>query len=395
MMHKAIQLDWQIVDNDSEEQLKWEGDQFSNGSGDQQKRLKNTVIHTVAFALILLFIAGHHLWTRSTSNLAIMQTDIQRVIDAEFGANHARAAGLDAHIQDFNLVYNQAGVTAIVELKISNRESQTETTETRLFRADKTGWRQVGADGVPIAPQWGERQYVETPHIRLTFYAKDKEAALLAAPVLEGLYVKMRQRMLLPMATSSNILQIEMARNRLPASWQPGGKIILTSPSWLNSTTPSPAVAAVEPTIVAPQDAVDYLGNIAQTPIAKEVLHEWLAERPIDPNWNIVMHAAEWWLRGEPSSKLDSFQKRHSDKLPHLYDLSTQGEDWFYANDQTERISLAIELLNYVQTTYGRAILIEFLDALTLHNSWHTLIPAVFHIPAAEFEAEWQDQVAN
>ncbi|MEZ4661937.1 MAG: hypothetical protein R2911_30680 [Caldilineaceae bacterium] len=168
-----------------------------------------------------------------------MQTDIQRMIDAEFGANRARAAGLDAQIQDFNLMHNQAGVTAIVELKISNRESQTATTETRLFRADKTGWRQVGADGVPIDPQWGERQYVKTPHIQLAFYARDKEAALQAAPLLEEIYVRMRGRMQLPIAASDDPLQIEIGRKRLPAFWQAGGQIVLTSPSWRNSTVPS------------------------------------------------------------------------------------------------------------------------------------------------------------
>ncbi|MEZ4661936.1 MAG: hypothetical protein R2911_30675 [Caldilineaceae bacterium] len=108
-----------------------------------------------------------------------------------------------------------------------------------------------------------------------------------------------------------------------------------------------------------------------------------------------MMQAAEWWLRGEASSTSDYARYGHTGALPHLFDITLRDENWFYANNQSERIGLAVGLLNHLQTTYGSAKVVELLDALTKHHSWQAAVPEVFHITVAEFEAAWQGRWAD
>jgi hypothetical protein len=60
--------------------------------------------------------------------------------------------------------------------------------------------------------------------------------------------------------------------------------------------------------------------------------------------------------------------------------------------DQT--IALAT-LIEYAVATYGREHLPVLVASLGQHNSWDTLIPAVFGVSAAEFEAGWQEYLAT
>ena len=52
-------------------------------------------------------------------------------------------------------------------------------------------------------------------------------------------------------------------------------------------------------------------------------------------------------------------------------------------------------VIEYVVATYGRDHLPRLIAALGEHTSWQTLIPAVFDVSAAEFEAGWQAYLAH
>lgn len=56
---------------------------------------------------------------------------------------------------------------------------------------------------------------------------------------------------------------------------------------------------------------------------------------------------------------------------------------------QTSNVALAL-LIQYAAEAHGRDTIPALLAALKGHTSWRTLIPAVFGLPAAEFEAGWQ-----
>lgn len=52
-------------------------------------------------------------------------------------------------------------------------------------------------------------------------------------------------------------------------------------------------------------------------------------------------------------------------------------------------------IIDYVVATYDRPALARWLAALGDHTGWETLVPAVFGIPAADFEAGWQAYLAD
>ena len=51
-------------------------------------------------------------------------------------------------------------------------------------------------------------------------------------------------------------------------------------------------------------------------------------------------------------------------------------------------------LIEYAMVTYGQDRLPALLAGLGKHEGWETLIPAVFNVSAADFEAGWQIYLA-
>jgi hypothetical protein len=52
-------------------------------------------------------------------------------------------------------------------------------------------------------------------------------------------------------------------------------------------------------------------------------------------------------------------------------------------------------VIEYVAQTYGSARVPILLAALSEHTTWHTLIPAVFHVSVEEFEKGWRDFLSD
>jgi hypothetical protein len=52
-------------------------------------------------------------------------------------------------------------------------------------------------------------------------------------------------------------------------------------------------------------------------------------------------------------------------------------------------------VIDYMVTQYGAGYLPVLLRALNGHDDWEALIPAAFGVPADEFEAGWQDHLAE
>jgi hypothetical protein len=53
-----------------------------------------------------------------------------------------------------------------------------------------------------------------------------------------------------------------------------------------------------------------------------------------------------------------------------------------------------VTLLDYVVASYGRERLPALMASLHQHNTWETLVPAVFGVSAADFEVGWQAYLA-
>jgi hypothetical protein len=62
-------------------------------------------------------------------------------------------------------------------------------------------------------------------------------------------------------------------------------------------------------------------------------------------------------------------------------------------NHPAQTVALAM-LVEYAAATYGRERLPALVTGLGQYESWETLIPAVFDVSTAEFEAGWQAYLA-
>jgi hypothetical protein len=101
-------------------------------------------------------------------------------------------------------------------------------------------------------------------------------------------------------------------------------------------------------------------------------------------------HADRETLRFEDFVRLPSYwallerpYDPYGEQGEHIYPLG-----WFES-------FLMATWLDYVITTYGRARIGMLWTVLHKHDDWETLIPTVFGVSAAEFEANWQAHIAD
>jgi hypothetical protein len=84
-----------------------------------------------------------------------------------------------------------------------------------------------------------------------------------------------------------------------------------------------------------------------------------------------------WSLR-DPPVRLDQITKPISYSNPSLV---------IYHRGQT---IAGVTVIEYAVATYGREHLPALVAGLGQSESWDTLLPAIFDVSAAEFEAGWQ-----
>lgn len=123
-------------------------------------------------------------------------------------------------------------------------------------------------------------------------------------------------------------------------------------------------------------------------------------------NWRLLLNGLDWWLLWE-----------HSDlPSPVRYAIDRGFQGWLIANPYPElawfstssavcsssvlrsieatglvdRVA-AVSIVDYAMMAYGRGRLPALLDGIKRYDTWDTLIPAVYGVSAAEFEAGWRD----
>ena len=81
----------------------------------------------------------------------------------------------------------------------------------------------------------------------------------------------------------------------------------------------------------------------------------------------------------------------------HSFGAPTAGtytEPFVEGASQRGQTVMLSTLIEYAVTTYGRERLPILVRNLRQYNSWETLLPAVYGVPAAEFEAGWVEYLA-
>ncbi|HMN28204.1 MAG TPA: hypothetical protein PKE45_08620 [Caldilineaceae bacterium] len=227
-----------------------------------------------------------------------------------------------------------------------------------------------------------QRLSILSHYIHLSYDAHDSRAVTAAATQIDPLYRALRR--LVGLAEPESVIKIDITPRTIATSWQIStDSLLIPSPAFLQA-----------PDGAAPEMLLQSL-RIALTNI---VLTEGLAENPVRPQWSFLIDGLRKWLQtcyriqGESQCEgrrpIMSAAPNATPALS-LADLTFQDSDWVAATERAGRIRAAESLVAYIVQVYGVEKLPLLLAGLRQHNSWQTLIPAIFGLSAEQFEQEW------
>lgn len=337
------------------------------------------------------------------------------------------------------------GEQAVAQIVLLRKVAAPAYRQTRFYRYTKNGWKPTTAH----AELWGPLRSLETPSFVFHFRQNDAPAVIAVATRLEALNTTLRQNLGLPLPSASARLTIEVSITQDPgdagANWaHTSARLVVASPArylapatltdadlLLQSIT-LPLLARVFaqaheqyqfdaawqplldglclwqlwdgslPLSIWRDDVVRWLylavptaqpGQTVKLPERYDLLcaaHKLWLPSPLQINIPLVCAEAweAWygngWYATTPLTRLERFTRTvYADE--NLDQASRM--NWSYHPGQT--VALAT-LIDYATVTYGRDRLPVLLATLGRAQSWATLLPVVYGISAAEFEAGWQ-----
>jgi hypothetical protein len=315
--------------------------------------------------------------------------------------------------------------------------------QTRFYRQTPGQWQRIAPDAALLGP-W---QTLQTAHFIFRYRAADAAPVAAAAPRLDQLYEQLRRDVGLPAAGAPPVIRVEVSGS------EHGSNFTLAEPAIV---VPSPALLAAPVEMAAADilyqalvfrlaafvvdDVIDRHhpswqgGAVYWWPLlnALPLWAVWQEQGPLAmgrqevPRWlfhnartQAARHAVPdgydrlcqlyriWNLAPAEMSiplsctEADSgkWQARMAPALPLQLDALVYvgaGADGATSAPVSASQIVALEtVVEYTVATYGRASLARLVTALGNHTSWHSLIPAVFNISAAEFEAGWHSYLAT
>jgi hypothetical protein len=257
--------------------------------------------------------------------------------------------------------------------------------ETRFYRLVGQRWLRTAPD----ESFWGEPQKIGTEHFRFEFRQRDAEAVQAVAAEIEDLYAALRRDAGLGPPPASERLTVEVLPRTDLRSWRfVEGRL----------KVPSPALEPVP--VVLPNAA--RLSQSIRWPLTWRVLEEALQQFPMEAQWRPVVEGLRLWL-GSTNNALPSawrydaegrLREGLAEHWPvHLADLNTRWNRWDWPGRWVGNV-FAETVIAYAVATYGHERLPALLQGLSEYGTWETLIPAVFGVPADDFEAGWQAYLA-
>jgi hypothetical protein len=318
--------------------------------------------------------------------------------------------------------------------------------ETRFYRRTTEGWQRIEPDPDLMGP-W---QTLETAHFTIRYRPIDASAVYTTAPKLDRLYVKLRGDFGLRLAAVNAKQTIEVATDGKLDGYAidfAARTIRIPSPALLSVPVEMTAAAVFYQSVVYPlaslllADVVDLyqypgrwnLGAMNATPLI-EALHLWALWEEEGPLAAGREEVVRWLYQNAQAEPVEARQAvpagyEHLCRAYHIWGISPESmaiplgcsdidhqrwSAWRYPALLTRLLqrpyieksrglaeaasdsAVATEtIIEYVVATYGRDWLSQLIAAWGEHASWETLIPAVFGIPAVEFEAGWQAYLAS
>jgi hypothetical protein len=336
------------------------------------------------------------------------------------------------------------GERAVVLVMLPASAARPAQRQTLFFQRTTSGWQPAEAD----AALWGPAHTLETPSFIFHFRRNDAAAVIAIAPQVEAIYQNMRQNFGLPLTPGAGKLVIEVSVTQPPGRallWVgPSGRIIVPSPALYRAP-----VELTDTELLAQSVALSLLERVLTDAAGRHALGSswWALLRGLRlwQVWDLNLPLAVWrkelmqWiyadmpannqmdLRVLPENYLalcathklwmpsptqldipllcndldqtqwDYYSQGSLDPLIHLNQLDVpvaEDRDGYQhhiiQHSRPGKAIAAATLIEYAVATYGREHLPALVASLSQHNNWETLIPAVYGVSAADFEAGWQ-----
>ncbi|MFQ5857748.1 MAG: hypothetical protein ACE5LU_19250 [Anaerolineae bacterium] len=366
--------------------------------------------------VLAVIIVGYSSWREYQADIFRIKTDIQGTIDVEAWAwessdetlidslidgqanegwtrqfrrdqdRRRHWAGDDARapVVQIEKVELQ-GDLALIEVLVTEPGvpwTSTPYRETRFYRQVEGRWLRTA----PQSDFWGVERTLETDHFRFEFHQRDAEAVKAVAADADTLYSKLRQDVGLGPPPADEKLTIEIIPRTNVVDWRfAGDKLTVSSPALLPVPEGLPDAARLTQSITYP--------------LTRRVVGEALEDVEINTEWRPVVEGARHWLSWDRSSLPSGWRYHAEEPLRkqleqgtslRLADLThSKSERWDRSGRWTQLIA-AETMVAYAMDTYGPEMLRALVRGLGEHETWDTLIPAVFDVSARDFEAGWQ-----
>jgi hypothetical protein len=320
--------------------------------------------------------------------------------------------------------------------------------QTRFYRRTAKGWRQTAPD----AALWGPERSLETPSLIFHFRQNDSQAVIAVAPQVDALYTTLRRNFGRPILFGTEKRVIEVSVTQIPGHATPWFHV----PSRFLVSSPAVYLAPVELTdaeLLAQSLVLPLLAQVlAQASDQHQIGAAWqpmASALYLWQVWDLDLPLAAWreevvrWLyldlSATPRGQLVSFPDDYIElcaahrlwmSSPALIEIpfvcsELDQEAWLFPswspreplthlgqlpaplrpNEYMEGSSLhrlhhpghtvaLATLIEYAAVTYGRERLPVLVAGLGQYESWDELIPAVYGVSPAEFEAGWQAYLA-
>lgn len=351
------------------------------------------------------------------------------------------AEPLDAALRNIKF----QGGQAVADVVLYGRDGALAYRQTRFYQRTSTGWQVVAPD----VNLWGPVGSLETPSFVFHFRQNDAAVVIAVAPRIEELYTTLRRDVGLPVtpAPEKRIIEVSVTETPghvMPWFWEPGRFLVpspavyrapveLTDAELLAQSLALPLIAHVlaqasEQQAIRPawQPLLNglYLWQVwaLDLPLAvwREVVVTWIyrdlpASRPgqaiiLPERYAALCAAHTLWMPSPAQMNIPLLcAEPHREELI----LSPWGSynplirldqlavplrpgEYIEEPDSVHRIGYPGQavamatLIEYAVVTYGRERLPTLVAGLRSHDRWATLIPAVYGVSAAEFEAGWQ-----
>lgn len=336
------------------------------------------------------------------------------------------------------------GEQAVANLVTADQHGTPTHRQTRFYRRTLEGWQQTA----PHAALWGPERSLVTPSFVLRFRQNDAQAVMAVKPQLEALETTLRHNFGLPLTSRAVKLVIDVRVTHPPgnARFEPHDYESFVWEDRLVVASPARYWAPVELT-----DS-ELLAQSLALPLVQIELAQASERHTIGQSWQPLLNGLYWWQLWDLDLPLATWRAEvvkwvfvdvpatkpgtplplpaHYTALCAAHQLWTSSpaqlnipllcarpewEEQFLwrlrrpllrlsqssppllsavdnnasTNHAGEVIALAT-IVEYIVATYGRERLPMLLKGLGQHDTWETLLPAVFGVSPTDFEAGWQ-----